>query len=191
MVRSQIGNLTFDLSFGHNLCFKYPNESCEPILDIYVSRAFQRYKELFNLMNCWLLQSPSKNLGFQHPKWEPTWECVGSFPHTLLHFLKHEMWFPGFIFGLHFCKPLPWSWAQGEGCNIPNLFTPLDFVPPWNEKSPSFLKVYSHFGIFFGWWWWWIFFCFFIQMTQVPLRTTWDSFLVIISKFNKNGVWLT
>jgi hypothetical protein len=28
-------------------------------------------------------------------------------------------------------------------------------------------------------------------MTQVPLRTTWDSFLVIISKFNKNGVWLT
>jgi len=43
-VGSQIANLTFDLSFGHNLCFKCPNGSCEPILDIYVSIAFQWYK---------------------------------------------------------------------------------------------------------------------------------------------------
>jgi hypothetical protein len=28
------------LSFGHNLCFKCPNESCEPILNIYISIAF-------------------------------------------------------------------------------------------------------------------------------------------------------
>jgi hypothetical protein len=34
MVRNQIGNLTPGPSFGHNLCFKCPNESCEPILDI-------------------------------------------------------------------------------------------------------------------------------------------------------------
>jgi hypothetical protein len=27
-------------SFGHNLCFKHSNGTCEPILDIYVSRAF-------------------------------------------------------------------------------------------------------------------------------------------------------
>jgi len=27
-------------SFGHNLCFRCPNEQCEPILDIYASRAF-------------------------------------------------------------------------------------------------------------------------------------------------------
>jgi hypothetical protein len=47
-VGSQIGNLTPDPSFGHNLCFKYPNGSCEPILDIYISRAFQWYKELLN-----------------------------------------------------------------------------------------------------------------------------------------------
>jgi hypothetical protein len=33
-----------DLSFGHNLCFKCPNGSCEPILDIYVPRDFQWYK---------------------------------------------------------------------------------------------------------------------------------------------------
>jgi hypothetical protein len=34
VVGNQIGNLTFDLSFGHNLCLKCPNGSCEPILDI-------------------------------------------------------------------------------------------------------------------------------------------------------------
>ncbi len=34
-------SLTPDLSFGYNLCFRCPNEQCEPILDIYVPRAFQ------------------------------------------------------------------------------------------------------------------------------------------------------
>jgi hypothetical protein len=46
VVRNQIG-----LSFGHNLCFKCPNGSCKLILDIYVPRAFQCYKELFNPMD--------------------------------------------------------------------------------------------------------------------------------------------
>jgi len=54
MVGSQTANLTPDPSFGHNLCFKCPNGSCEPILDIYVSISFQWYKELF------------KPLGFGH-----------------------------------------------------------------------------------------------------------------------------
>jgi hypothetical protein len=40
--------LTPDLSFGHNLCFRCPNGSCKPILDIYVLIAFQWYKELLN-----------------------------------------------------------------------------------------------------------------------------------------------
>jgi len=31
---SQIDNLTLNPSFGRNLCFKYPNESCKPILNI-------------------------------------------------------------------------------------------------------------------------------------------------------------
>jgi len=43
MGMSQINTLIPDPSFGHNLCFKYSNESCEPILDIYVSRFFQWY----------------------------------------------------------------------------------------------------------------------------------------------------
>ncbi len=40
VVRSQTANLTPGLSFGHNLCFKCPNGSCEPILDICVSISF-------------------------------------------------------------------------------------------------------------------------------------------------------
>jgi hypothetical protein len=44
LVGSQIGNLTPGFSFGHNLCFRCPNEQCEPILDIYVPRDFQWYK---------------------------------------------------------------------------------------------------------------------------------------------------
>ncbi len=51
MVRSQINNLIFGPSFGHNLCFKDPNGSYEPILDIFVLRFFQWYKELFNPMS--------------------------------------------------------------------------------------------------------------------------------------------
>jgi hypothetical protein len=41
VVGNQIGTLTPNPFFGHNFCFKYPFGSCEPILDIYVSRAFQ------------------------------------------------------------------------------------------------------------------------------------------------------
>jgi hypothetical protein len=40
VVGSQITNLTPDLSFGHNLCFRCSNGSCKPILDIYISIAF-------------------------------------------------------------------------------------------------------------------------------------------------------
>jgi hypothetical protein len=48
MVGSQIDSLTPSLSFGHNLCFKCPNGSCENILDIYVVKKIQWDKELFN-----------------------------------------------------------------------------------------------------------------------------------------------
>jgi len=41
VVGSQTGSSTPGPSFGHNLCFRYLNEQCEPILDIYASRAFQ------------------------------------------------------------------------------------------------------------------------------------------------------
>jgi hypothetical protein len=51
VVGNQIANLTPGLSFGYNLCVKCPNGSCKPILDIYVPRDFQWYKELFNPLN--------------------------------------------------------------------------------------------------------------------------------------------
>jgi hypothetical protein len=44
-VKSQTTSLTPGPSFGHNLCFRYPNEQCELILNIYIPRAFQWYKE--------------------------------------------------------------------------------------------------------------------------------------------------
>jgi hypothetical protein len=94
VVGNQIVNLTIGPSFSHNLCFKCPNGSCEPILDIYVPRAFQWYNELFNpmvfnLFNCSLkiwesIKTPTPKMGAQL-------ECVGSFPHTLPHSQDHEM----------------------------------------------------------------------------------------------------
>jgi hypothetical protein len=51
VVRSQIVNLTLGLSFDHNLYFRCPNGSCEPISDIYVPRAFRSYKECLNPMS--------------------------------------------------------------------------------------------------------------------------------------------
>jgi len=51
VVGSQIGNLTFGLFSGHNLCFKSSNGSCEPILNICIPRTFQWYKELLNPMS--------------------------------------------------------------------------------------------------------------------------------------------
>jgi hypothetical protein len=45
---SQIGTLIPNPSFGNNLCFKYSNGSCEPILDIYVRKFFQWYNEIYD-----------------------------------------------------------------------------------------------------------------------------------------------
>jgi hypothetical protein len=45
MVGSQIAKLTPSFSFGHNLSFRCPNGWYKPILNIYVWRAFQWYKE--------------------------------------------------------------------------------------------------------------------------------------------------
>jgi hypothetical protein len=86
--KSQIDNLIPDPSFGHNLRFKSPNGSHEPILDIYIPRAFQWYKELLNPMsfdpyNCPLkiqetMITPTPKVGVHLGVWV-------SFLHTLLH----------------------------------------------------------------------------------------------------------
>ncbi len=92
------GSSTPGPSFGHNLCFRCPNEQCDPILDIYTSRSFHWYNE----RNKSLSFDPSKrSLKFresfwdsnshQFPTWEFTWECEGSLPHTLC--TPGSMWY--------------------------------------------------------------------------------------------------
>jgi len=66
--------MTFSgFSFGNNLCFRCPNEQCKLVLDIYIPRAFQWYKEChkplsFELWNCSLkfresIGTPSPKVG--------------------------------------------------------------------------------------------------------------------------------
>jgi hypothetical protein len=85
-----VGSQNRRTSFGHNLCFRCPNEQCEPILDIYASRAFHWYKERheplrFDPSNLSLKfrESLWDSNSHQLPTWEFTLECEGSFLHTL------------------------------------------------------------------------------------------------------------
>jgi len=82
MVGSQTANLTPGLSFAHNLGCKCPNGSCEVILDIYISKPFQQYKEHLKArcfaFFCWALKlRESRRTPSSH-----FWECE-SHPHTL------------------------------------------------------------------------------------------------------------
>jgi len=101
VVGSQIGNLTFDPSFGHNLCFKYLNGSCNPILGIYVSRTFQWYKKLFNSMSFDPCNYPLK-----------IWESIG----TLIPKVRAHLGVCGFI-PSHFLT-FPWTWNVTPGLHF-------------------------------------------------------------------------
>jgi len=83
VVESQIGNLTPNISFGHNLCFRCPNGSCEPILDVYVLISFQWYKKLFEPMGCDPCNRPLKireSIGTSTPKMEVHLRVWGFIP---------------------------------------------------------------------------------------------------------------
>jgi hypothetical protein len=119
VVGNQIANLTFDFSFGHNLCFRCPNGSCEPTLDIYVPRAFQWYKELPNPMG---FDSCNCSMKIQESTETPIPKMgahlgVGMFilshSSTLSTFREHEMWPLGFTLDSHLRNALLWLWAQG------------------------------------------------------------------------------
>jgi hypothetical protein len=108
MVESQIFSLTPDPSFGHKLFFKCLNEQFEPILDIYIPRAFQWYKELFKKLNFDPWNRPLKIwefVGTPTPKVELPWECEGSFLHILLHSREHAEWLLGFLLALNLATP--------------------------------------------------------------------------------------
>jgi hypothetical protein len=104
VVGSQIANLTPNLSFGHNLCFKYPNGPCEPILDIFVPKDFQWHKEFFNPMsfgpcNPFLkiretIRTPTPNVGVHLG-------MCGFIPSHFPALPGTWMWLLGFILGSH------------------------------------------------------------------------------------------
>jgi hypothetical protein len=108
VVASQTTNLTPILSFGHNLCFRCPNGSCEPILNIYVSLVFQWYKKIFDAMGfdpCNYSMKIWESIGTPTPKMGAQlglWVSIVTFSHIL-----------GLPLGPRPCKPLPWSRAQG------------------------------------------------------------------------------
>jgi hypothetical protein len=74
VVRSQTTNLIPIPSFGHNMCFKCPNGSCKPILDIYVPRAFQWYNgsllENVKLHSFTVFYTPRS---MRCDSWAPSW----------------------------------------------------------------------------------------------------------------------
>jgi hypothetical protein len=78
MVGSQFDNLTFDPSSSHNLCYKCPNASWKPILNIYVPRNFQWYKECFNIMG-FVFYDRSLKI------WESNSQSEGSFGNVRVH----------------------------------------------------------------------------------------------------------
>jgi hypothetical protein len=90
MIGSQIANLTPGPSFGHNLCLKCSNGSCQPILNIYVLRTFQWYKELFNPLSfdlCDCFQKIQESTRTPTPKVEAPlgmWVFISSHSPTLL-----------------------------------------------------------------------------------------------------------
>jgi len=94
LVGSQIGNLTLDPFFGHNLCFRCPNEQCEPILDIYVPRAFQWYKERHKPLSFDPSKLVSEVLGVPRDSISQSGSCLGSVRvHSLtLSYTPASMW---------------------------------------------------------------------------------------------------
>jgi len=108
LVGSQTANLTPGPSFGHNLCFRCPNEQCEPILDIYVPRAFQWYKKRHKPLSFdpWNLSLKfQKSIGTPSPKVRVAfgvWRFTPSHFPTLPGVCDVT---PGLSLGLHPCNP--------------------------------------------------------------------------------------
>jgi len=116
VVGNQIGNLIPGPSFSHNLCFKYPNGSYECILDIYIPRSFQCYKEIFNSMSFDPWNCPLKiweSTRTPTPKVKVHLGVWGFIPLHSLALLGAWNVAPRLTLSPHLCKPLPWSQAQG------------------------------------------------------------------------------
>ncbi len=114
MIGSQITNLTPSPSFGHNVFYRCPNGSCEPISEIYIPRSLQWYKECLNPMsfdpwNCPLkIRESIGTLILKMGIHLGVWGFIPSHSFALLGTWNVT---PGLSLGLHICKPLPWSLA--------------------------------------------------------------------------------
>jgi len=109
-VGSQIGHLTPGLSFGHILCFRYPNGSCEPILNIYVLRSFHWYNKIFNPMSfdlCNHLLKIQEFIGTPSPKMGAHLGVWGFIPSHFLALPRAWNVTPEVTLGPHLCNPLP------------------------------------------------------------------------------------
>jgi hypothetical protein len=135
LVGCQTDNLTPSPSFGHNLCFKCLNEQCEPILDIYILRDFQWYKERhkplsFDPLNCSL--KFWKSTGTPSPKVGVT---LGVWGFTPSHFLT----LPGV------CDVIPELLFDPHPCNPFALIPGLPFGP--QPCNPFALVVSPKLGL--------------------------------------------
>jgi hypothetical protein len=89
VVGSQTASLTPGPSFAHNLGCRCPNDQCEAIFDIYVSRPFQWHQERLNV-RCF---GPCcRALNIQESRRTPSpqlWKCWASPPHLAKVGLRH------------------------------------------------------------------------------------------------------
>ncbi len=141
MIGNQIDILIPSPSFSHNLCFKYSNGSCKLILDIYVSKTFQWYKEFFNLMNfdlwnhslnIWdFIRTSTPKVGIHLAV------CVGSFLHTLSHFWECECDSRGAFLTCTFSCPCLSHKPKVRVVTICSLLANFEFP---NHNQPSLIS---------------------------------------------------
>jgi hypothetical protein len=137
MVKSQIGNLTLGPAFGHNLCFYYPNRSCKPILNIYVPRALQWYKNLSNPMGF-----DSYNCSLK------IWESIGTPTLKVGAHLGVWRFIPS-----HF-RTLPGTWDVTPG--LPSWLTPSQALALVANPRLRLRQILCRsYKWLWPWWWWW------------------------------------
>ncbi len=89
VVGSQTASLTPGPSFAHNLGYRYSNDQCEAIFDIYVSRPFQWHQEHLN-SRCFGPCCQTLNIRESSRTPSPQlWECWVSPPHLAKVGLRH------------------------------------------------------------------------------------------------------
>jgi len=148
MVGSQTGSSTPGPSFGHNLCFRCPNEQCEPILRIYASRAFQWYKERHKTLRfdpCNRSLKFRESTGTSSPKVGVAlgvWVFIPS--HSLtLSYTPRSMW----------CDSRASSWLNSRTSSWPATLQPLCLgrEPKARVATSTFLQSFTILAAFPRW----------------------------------------